>query len=89
MVAKINAEKLKAGVHFLKLDFLAETYWETLPVYDVIISNPPYIPVNEKEKLDKNVTAWEPETALFVPDDDALLFYRKIAAFGKTHLVKD
>ena len=89
MVAKINAEKLKAGVHFLKLDFLAETYWETLPEYDVIISNPPYIPVNEKEKLAKNVTAWEPETALFVPDDDALLFYRKIAAFGKTHLAKD
>ncbi|CAN5463421.1 peptide chain release factor N(5)-glutamine methyltransferase [soil metagenome] len=89
MVAKINAEKLKCSIHLLKLDFLAEVHWHSLPKYDVIVSNPPYIPINEKEKLDKNVTDWEPATALFVPDNDTLLFYRKIAAFGKSHLEKD
>ncbi|MBJ6870692.1 class I SAM-dependent methyltransferase, partial [Vibrio cholerae] len=50
------------------------------------MSNPPYIPINEKEKLDKNVTAFEPHTALFVPDSSPLLFYEAIAAFAITHL---
>lgn len=85
-VASRNAEILKTDVEFMQLDFLAETSWEKLPKYDVIVSNPPYIPINEKDKLDKNVTEWEPSTALFVPDADPLLFYKKIAFFGKLHL---
>ena len=52
----------------------------------MIVSNPPYIPIAEKETLDKNVRDFEPELALFVPDEDALLFYRHIAQFGREHL---
>ncbi len=88
-IAHNNAERLKSSIHFILMNFLEESSWDTLPKYEVIISNPPYIPINEKEKLDKNVTAWEPSMALFVPDKDPLLFYRKIAAFGKKHLEKE
>ena len=88
-IASKNAKALDADVHFKHLDFLDETQWHQLPPADIIISNPPYIPIGEKELLDKNVTAWEPELALFVPDHDPLLFYRKIALFGKTHLNKN
>ena len=51
-------------------------------LYQVIVSNPPYICEKEKEDMDANVLDWEPETALFVPDADPLLFYRKIAELG-------
>ena len=67
-------------------DFLDETQWTVLPKFDIIISNPPYIPVNEKEKLDINVTAFEPHRALFVPENSPLLFYKKIAEFASIHL---
>jgi release factor glutamine methyltransferase len=60
-----------------------------LQQFDIIVSNPPYIPAYEKEKLDKNVTLFEPHTALFVPDHSPLLFYEKIAQFAKKHLKKD
>ena len=88
-VAKENAVQQRAKIEFLLLDFLAEDHWNRLPVFDVIISNPPYIPLNEKDKLDKNVAAFEPPAALFVPDDTPLLFYQKIADFGKKHLHKN
>ncbi|MEO7312204.1 MAG: peptide chain release factor N(5)-glutamine methyltransferase [Chitinophagaceae bacterium] len=83
-----NAASNHVTVDFTHFDFLDETKWTALPVYDTIISNPPYIPLAEKDKLDKNVTAWEPGTALFVADGDPLIFYKKIATFGKSHLVK-
>lgn len=86
VIAKENANTHRAEIEWRHLDFLNEYNWETLPLYDAIVSNPPYIPEIEKEKLDKNVTAFEPAIALFVPDNDPLLFYRKIAAFGKDHL---
>lgn len=85
-VAKENAVRLGATIDFHLLDFLNEETWATLGTYDVIVSNPPYIPFSEKETLDKNVRDFEPHTALFVPSDDALLFYRRMAVFGKTHL---
>jgi release factor glutamine methyltransferase len=86
VVAKQNAATLNAGVKFLMADFLNDTTWHEFPLFDIIVSNPPYIPITEKEKLDANVAEWEPSTALFVPDSDPLLFYRKIALFGKEHL---
>lgn len=55
-------------------------------LFDVIVSNPPYIPEKEKEGMDANVLEWEPGLALFVPDDDPLLFYRKIAELGRDML---
>ena len=85
-VAKKNADELNAEVHFLQMDFLNESEWESLPQYDIIISNPPYIPVKEKEILAKNVTDFEPGIALFVEDNNPFIFYEKIAAFSKTHL---
>jgi release factor glutamine methyltransferase len=87
-IAKENASIHTADITFIKLDFLDESKWKKLPLFDIIISNPPYIPVAEKIKLDKNVTEYEPGTALFVPDESPLLFYDKIARFGKTHLNK-
>lgn len=85
-VAKENSIKEQVAITFIQVDFLAEDSWRALPVFDVIISNPPYIPFHEKAKLDKNVTAYEPPAALFVPDGTPLIFYEKIAAFGKKHL---
>lgn len=88
-IAKENAATHSTEITFIQKDFLDENSWKELPEYDVIVSNPPYIPENEKEKLDKNVTAHEPHLALFVPDNQRLIFYEKIAAFGKKHLSPD
>ena len=57
--------------------------------YDVIVSNPPYIAEKEKEQMDANVLDWEPSLALFVPDDDPLLFYRKIALLAMDILTEE
>ena len=54
--------------------------------FDVIVSNPPYITESEKADMEANVLDWEPATALFVPDTDPLLFYRKIAELGAVML---
>ena len=86
-LAKENAALHNAHITFTQLDFLDESKWPSLPLFDIIISNPPYIPINEKEKLDKNVTSFEPHLALFVPDKSPLIFYEKIAAFGRDHLL--
>jgi release factor glutamine methyltransferase len=81
-----NSISNKVYINFKHLDFLNESTWEPFHLFHAIVSNPPYIPLSEKAKLDKHVTAWEPGTALFVPDNDALIFYKKIAAFGKRFL---
>ena len=67
-LAKENAALHNAHIIFKELDFLDESTWNSLPAFDIIISNPPYIPINEKEKLSKNVTDFEPHLALFVPN---------------------
>lgn len=85
-VAKENAAIHHTPILLKQLDFLDEQAWNELGSYDIIVSNPPYIPLGEKALLDKNVTAFEPHTALFVPDNTPLIFYEKIAAFGKSHL---
>jgi release factor glutamine methyltransferase len=85
-IAQSNAAAHGAAVDFLQLDFLNRDNWCLLGQYDAIVSNPPYIPQNEKEKLDANVSAYEPGLALFVPDNNPLLFYEAIAVFGLTHL---
>ncbi|HYC29112.1 MAG TPA: peptide chain release factor N(5)-glutamine methyltransferase, partial [Chitinophagaceae bacterium] len=85
-VAKQNAENSTVEIRFRLMDFLDKAEWEQLERYDIIVSNPPYIPETEKDTLHANVRDFEPGQALFVPGDDALLFYRNIAAFGLTHL---
>lgn len=85
-VAKKNATLHQVDINFINLDFLNEDASNSLDVFDVIVSNPPYIPEAELEKLDINVTSFEPHTALFVPDKTPLIFYEKISSFGKVHL---
>ncbi|MBS1615327.1 MAG: peptide chain release factor N(5)-glutamine methyltransferase [Bacteroidetes bacterium] len=85
-IAKDNALQLGARLHFQQGDFLKTEQCEQLGQFDILVSNPPYIPVAERMSLHPNVREYEPGTALFVPSDDALLFYRAIADFGKGHL---
>ena len=85
-IAAGNAKKLGATVQTQQLDILDESAWASLPIYDVIVSNPPYIKKTEAESMAKHVLDFEPSLALFVEDDDPLLFYRKIAMFGKSNL---
>jgi release factor glutamine methyltransferase len=87
ILAKENATLHNAHISFKQVDFLDETAWSGLGLFDIIISNPPYIPVHEKENLGKNVTDFEPHLALFVPGNSPLVFYEKIAAFGRDHLL--
>lgn len=87
VTARENAVLHQTDIEFIQLDFLNESLWERLDIYDMIISNPPYIPENEKEKLSLNVRHNEPGLALFVPENQPLLFYQKIAAFGKSHVL--
>ena len=72
----------------MQIDFLDEDQWQRLDNYDIIVSNPPYIPESESEKMSKNVTAFEPGIALFVDDNDPIIFYKKIARFSQLHLKK-
>lgn len=83
-IAKKNAELLHAKVQFFRSDILNENI--PLDQLDILVSNPPYIPNQEKSEMHRNVVDYEPELALFVPDSDPLLFYRKIAEKGKVAL---
>ncbi len=85
-VALKNAKLQETEINFLRVNFLDESNWSTYGVYDVMVSNPPYIPANEKEKLSKNVTDFEPGIALFVPENDPFIFYEKIAKFAQLYL---
>ena len=79
-VARSNAAKNGVVVDFFQLDILNEIPTDGL--YDCLVSNPPYIPIMEKAEIAVGVKDFEPEMALFVPDDDPLLFYRSIALMG-------
>lgn len=83
-VASENASRNGVKVHFVERDVLA--YVPEGECLDVMVSNPPYITADERTGMEANVLDWEPELALFVPDDDPLLFYRKIAALGNRML---
>ena len=87
-VAESNAIKNNAEVGFLCVDILDTTQWDALPQADIIVSNPPYVTESEKLLMLPNVFNYEPHTALFVPDDDPLLFYSAIIAFAKIKLRK-
>jgi release factor glutamine methyltransferase len=85
-VATRNAETLGAAINFLLLDFLNKEERRRLPSFDIIISNPPYVPEKDREQMHPNVLNYEPHTALFVSDNDALIFYKAIAEFAVEHL---
>jgi release factor glutamine methyltransferase len=85
-VARRNAENLGAEVEFIEIDFLSPHLWKAFPAFDIVVSNPPYIPESDKTAMHPNVLSFEPQIALFVPDTDPLLFYKALADFGKRHL---
>jgi release factor glutamine methyltransferase len=75
-LAEKNARKYELDVEFYQLDILKDDF--NLYNYDVLISNPPYVLECEKNEMNDNVTNWEPHSALFVPNEDPLIFYKKI-----------
>jgi release factor glutamine methyltransferase len=85
-VARRNGSELNIRVDFTGLNFLDEAQRKQLPSVDIIVSNPPYILLKQKKTLAINVVEHEPHSALFVPDDDPLIFYKAIADFGKHRL---
>jgi len=85
-VAQQNAWDQNVEINFLESDFLNEDQWHVLPIFDSIVSNPPYIPEGEKNKLAKNVVEYEPHIALFVENNDPFIFYRKMAHFAGRHI---
>lgn len=85
-IARKNADDHHALIDFVPLDFLDPSQWKQLPHFDIIVSNPPYVPEKDKEEMQPNVLKFEPHAALFVPDNNALIFYNAIADFGKEHL---
>jgi len=87
LVARENNRILGTSVSFKQVNVL-----EYLPdgeTFDVIVSNPPYVTDSEKGEMEQNVLSWEPSLALFVPDENPLLFYRKIAELGLELLTPD
>lgn len=92
--AQKNAEINKVNVTFIQADILkvddlenlSTSNFQLLTKYDVIVSNPPYVRNLEKSEIKPNVLEYEPHLALFVEDNDALLFYRKIAELAKKNL---
>ena len=85
-VARENAKRTHVNVSFEQIDILHLPSNLLHQTYDLIVSNPPYICNKERACMEANVLEHEPHTALFVPDDDPLLFYRAIAQYGQTAL---
>ncbi|MDX2070955.1 MAG: peptide chain release factor N(5)-glutamine methyltransferase [Haliscomenobacter sp.] len=89
-LAQENAQLNQVQVHWLEVNILQEALWPQHfldnPMFDVIISNPPYIPEREVVLMPVQVTEFEPHLALFVSDDDPLIFYRQIARFAQQNL---
>jgi release factor glutamine methyltransferase len=85
-VARRNASAHQADIQFERCDVL-EAGDAGGRTFDIVVSNPPYICRKERAEMHRNVLDWEPSLALFVPDDDPLRFYRRIAQLGRTVLV--
>ena len=81
-IASENAKRANVHVSFEKVDVLNSQFSILNSQFDIIVSNPPYICNKERAGMERNVLEHEPELALFVPDDDPLLFYRAIARYA-------
>ena len=84
--AKRNADFHQVGINFIHQDYLKS---DLTDVYDVIISNPPYIGMEEEDEIADSVKQFEPKMALFSPTSNALIFYEKIAEDCKSHLAEN
>jgi release factor glutamine methyltransferase len=85
-VAAENAALNNTTINFIEADILNSSAYATFKKFDIIISNPPYIRESEMLLMKENVLNYEPHRALFVNDDDALLYYKAIADFSLIHL---
>ena len=85
-IAKFNAKKNNVEISFQQLDILNKKARKKLDEFDVIVSNPPYIPFQEKKLMRENVLKYEPHVALFVENEQPTVFYHEIALFAKKHL---
>ncbi len=88
-VAKENAINNDAEIDFFQSDILDSKSWKSFGKYDIIVSNPPYVRESEKTMMKQNVLDFEPKEALFVADENPLIFYEKISEFAKSHLNKN
>ena len=86
-VAQANAKNLSASIEWMEEDILNTAAPDTS--YDIMVSNPPYIPLREKKDMQEQVVGFEPSIALFVSNEDPLIFYRAIAKIGKQNLSKN
>jgi release factor glutamine methyltransferase len=87
-ISKKNALSNDVDIEFIEADILNLSDNILLPAFDIIISNPPYIKKSEASMMHLNVLNFEPHQALFVPDNDPLIFYKAITAFSLKHLKK-
>ncbi|MHC1733590.1 MAG: peptide chain release factor N(5)-glutamine methyltransferase [Bacteroidales bacterium] len=85
--ARHNVTTLGASVTLISSDLLGESRSSDIPESNIIVSNPPYVTVREKETMHRNVLEHEPHGALFVPDDDPLVYYRAIARVAEERLL--
>lgn len=86
-VVRMNAEAHSLELKIVKMDILqSDDLPGTLPRFDIIVSNPPYIPFAESESIDAHVLNYEPHLALFAPNDDPLLFYKAIGRLAYSRL---
>ncbi|MFY7811520.1 MAG: N5-glutamine methyltransferase family protein [Flavobacterium sp.] len=85
-IAAINNKNLSSNVKFEQKDILTDSLSE---VYDIVVSNPPYVRISEKKLMKSNVLEFEPHLALFVTDENPLIFYEKIAILAQKSLTKN
>ncbi len=85
-LAQQNATSNQCAIHAIRQDILEVKHWLRWGRFDLIVSNPPYIPHSEQRLMPAQVLEYEPASALFVPDDDPLLFYEAIAGFAHAAL---
>jgi len=84
-LAAANAAQNNSEINFFQVDILDEFAWKELGVFDVIVSNPPYVTMDDKNEMAENVLSFEPHLALFVPENDEIIFYKKICQFAQKH----
>ncbi len=87
-IAKANAQLNQSQVHFQKLNILETPANTSIGQFDIVVSNPPYVLHSEKEQMHRNVVDFEPELALYVNDNNPLLYYKEITGFCREHLIE-
>lgn len=85
-IAEKNAAQIGVEIQWLSADIFSDEAWSMISHVQVLVCNPPYIPLSEKDGMHPNVSTWEPATALFVSDEDPLIYYRHIMQKAMTWL---